>query len=86
MDVPYQAELTVIHKPLKLTTNQRGKKVRIITDSRSSVQKLANLVVNNKPESETENSIQDLLETMATRQQELTLVWSQDTSILPKMN
>ena len=72
----YQAELTAIEHALTMATDKpEQKKIRIITDSRSAVQRLESLIHNNKPDSRTENNIQGLLEKMSHNDQHLTMVW-----------
>ena len=72
----YQAELTAIEHALTMATDKpEQKKIRIITDSRSAVQRLESLIHNNKPDTRTENNIQGLLEKMSHNDQHLTMVW-----------
>ena len=72
----YQAELTAIEHALTMATDKpEQKKIRIITDSRSAVQKLEYLIHNNKPDTRTKNNIQGLLEKMPHNDQHLTMVW-----------
>ena len=72
----HQAELTAIEHALTMATDKpEQKKIRIITDSRSAVQRLESLIHNNKPDTRTENNIQGLLEKMSHNDQQLTMVW-----------
>ena len=71
----YQAELTAIEHALTMATDKPEQKIRIITDSRSAVQRLESLIHNNKPDTRTENNIQGLLEKMSHNDQHLTMMW-----------
>ena len=72
----YQAELTAIEHALTMATDKlEQKNIRIITDSRSAVQRLESLIHNKKPDTRTENNIQGLFEKMSHNDQHLTMVW-----------
>ena len=83
----FQAEMVAIREALRQIENEVELEIcRIVTDSRSAVDRLTSLTKSNTPRSACEDTIMQLLETLAERGKKGLVCWCPSHSDVPGMS